>query len=45
MSGLKQIIEKQNSENQNLQNKVFSLEMENKMLADKNSELLKENKK
>ena len=45
MTGLKHIIQKQNTENQNLENKNCSLEMDNKILADKNTELLIENKK
>ena len=45
MSCLKQLIEKQNSENQNLQDKNCSLERENKILADKNTVLLEQIKK
>ena len=45
MSCLKQLIEKQNSENQSLQDKNCSLEIENKILADKNTELLEQIKK
>ena len=45
MSCLKQLIEKQNSENQSLQDKNCSLEIENKFLADKNTELLEQIKK
>ena len=45
MTGLKHIIQKQITENQNLENKNCSLEMDNKILADKNTELLNENKK
>ena len=45
MSSLKQLIKKQNSENQNLQDKIFSLELQNRHLVNENIELLKENKK
>ena len=45
MSCLKQLIEKQNSENEKLQEKNCSLEKENKVLADKNTELLEQIKK
>ena len=45
MSCFKQLVEKQNSENQNLQDKNCSLERENKILADKNAELLAQIKK
>ena len=45
MSGLKQIIEKQNSENKVLLDKIFSLERKNKSLADKNTELLQQMEK
>ena len=45
MSCLKQLIEKQNSENQSLQDKNCSLEKENETLADKNTELLEQIKK
>ena len=45
MSCLKQLIEKQNTENQNLQNKNCSLEKENRILADRNIELLEQIKK
>ena len=45
MSCLKQLIEKKNTDNQNLQNKNCSLEKENKVLADKNTELLEQIKK
>ena len=45
MSCLKQLIEKQNTENQSLQVKNCSLEKENKILANKNTELLEQIKK
>ena len=43
MSGLKQIIGKQNDENMKLQIKNDILKMENKKLADKNVKLLSKN--
>ena len=43
MSGLKQIVEKQNDENMKLQIKNDILKMENKKLADKNVKLLSKN--
>ena len=45
MSCLKQLIEKQNSENQYLQDTNSSLKKENKNLVEKNIKLLKLNKK
>ena len=45
MSCLKQLIEKQNSENEKLQEKNCSLEKENKFLDDKCTELLEQMKK
>ena len=45
MSCLKQLIEKQNSENKKLQEKNCNLEKENKYLADKNTDLLEQMKK
>ena len=45
MSCLKQLIKNQNLENGKLQEKNWSLERENKFLADKNTELLEQIKK
>ena len=45
MSCLKQLIEKQNTENQNLKDKNCSLQMKNKILTDKNVELLEQIKR
>ena len=43
LSGLKEIIEKQNDENMKLQNKYDILKIENEKLADKNVKLLNKN--
>ena len=45
MSSLKQLIEKQNLQNKSLQEYNCSLKKENKLLSDKNTELMKNMKK